>query len=376
MVYVVYANEGVSVYDELFLSHLSRKFDVTFLSFNPRPRYVTGDVRVVLMPEPLRRLPAHHSIRIYSMSALRGLMLKKFANALRPDVLIGCWALEYGFYSALSGFKPFVLIIWGSDVVVAPKRFFIFRLMTQFALKRADAVILDSEVQRDAAIKLGCDPKKILKFPWFDPKGIQVKYTRDEVRSKLGWNDNPIVICLRRHDPIYGVEYVVEAIPHILNALPETRFVIIGDGPLTGKLKRMVNELGIQEYVKFLGHVSHEEATTYLNAADVHVSMSLSDGTSASLLEAMSLGVPSIVTSIPGNMEWIKDGWNGCLIPVRDSRQLADKVILLLKDKKLRKRVSEKAFETVSDQINWPANLKALHSLISKLAKEKHARDS
>jgi glycosyltransferase involved in cell wall biosynthesis len=376
MVHVVYANEGISVYDELFLSHLSKKFDVTFLSFNPHPRYVPRDVRAVIMPEPMRLLPAHHSIRIYSMSALRGLMLRKFANALRPDVLVGCWALEYGFYSAVSGFRPFVLIIWGSDIVVAPKHFFIFRLMVQFALKRADAVILDSEVQRDAAIKLGCDPRKILKFPWFDPKSIQLKCTRDEVRSKLGWNDNPIVICLRKHDPIYGVEYAIEAIPHILNALPETRFVIIGDGPLTGKLKRMVNELGIQEYVKFLGHVSHEEATTYLNAADVHVSMSLSDGTSASLLEAMSLGVPSIVTSIPGNMEWIKDGWNGCLIPVRDSRQLADKVILLLKDEKLRKRVREKAFETVSDQINWSANLKALYDLISKLAKEKRARDS
>lgn len=376
MVHVVYANEGVSVYDELFLSHLSRKFDVTFLSFNPRPRYVPRDVRVVIIPEPMRRLPAHHSARIYSMSALRGLMLRKFTNALKPDVLIGCWALEYGFYSALSGFKPFVLIIWGSDVVVAPKLFFIFRLMVMFALKRADAVILDSEVQRDAAVKLGCDPKKILKLPWFDPKDIHIKTSRVEVRKKLGWTGNPIVICLRRHEPIYGVEYVVEAIPHILNALPEARFLMIGDGQLTGKLKRMVNELGLQKYVKFLGHVSHEEATTYLNAADVHVSMSLSDGTSASLLEAMSLGVPSIVTSIPGNMEWIKDGWNGCLIPVRDSRQLADKVILLLKDEKLRKRVREKAFETISEQVNWSANLRALNSLISKLAEEKRARDS
>ena len=373
MVSVVYANEGISVYDELFLSHLSRKFDVIFISFNPHPKHVPDDVRVILMPEPLRRLPAQHNIRLYSMSALRGFILRKFVNVLRPNVLIGCWALEYGFYSALAGFKPFILIIWGSDVVVAPKRFFIFRFMAQFALRKADAVILDSEVQRDAVINLGCDPRKILKFPWFDSEGVKVNRSRLEVRRELGWIDNPIVICLRRHEPIYGVQNFVEAIPHIVKALPRTRFLIIGQGQLTGKLKHVVKELGVQNYVLFLGHVSHEATTTYLNAADVNVSMSLSDGTSASLLEAMSLGVPSIVTAIPGNMEWIKDGWNGHLVPIGDSRQLAGKVILLLKDEKLREQVKEKALETVRAKANWSTSLESLNGLIFRLVKEKHA---
>lgn len=375
MAYLIYANEGVSVYDEFFLSHLSRKLDVTFLSFNPHPKYVPHNVRVIVMPDPLRRLPAHHNIRLYLMSALRGLILRRFANALRPDVLIGCWALEYGFYAALAGLKPFILIIWGSDVVVAPKRFFIFRFMAQFALRRADAVILDSEVQRDAAISLGCNPRKILKFPWFDSESVKVNRSPSEVRRELGWIDNPIVTCLRRHAPLLGVEYVIEAVPSVIRELPKTRFLMIGDGQLTAKLKHKVNELGIQRYVKFLGGVSHEEATTHLNAADINVSMSLSDGTSASLLEAMRLGVPSVVTSIPGNMEWVKDGWNGCLVPVKDSKRLADKIVLLLKNEKLRQQIRENALETVSTKANWSTSLASLNSLISRLAKKKNARD-
>jgi glycosyltransferase involved in cell wall biosynthesis len=138
----------------------------------------------------------------------------------------------------------------------------------------------------------------------------------------------------------------------------------------------MVKKLGVQNYVLFLGHVSHGATTTYLNAADVNVSMSLSDGTSASLLEAMSLGVPSIVTAIPGNMEWIKDGWNGHLVPIGDSRQLADKVILLLKDENLREQVKEKALETVRAKANWSASLESLNGLIFRLAKEKRASGS
>lgn len=375
MVRIAYAHDGTSLYDLFFLDYLSSVNTVYFLTFNRDPEGIPKKAIIVKMPNNVSVNSKMEMLYISALSSLRALILRFFLNCTNSDVLLGCTATKYGFYSALSGFKPFVLIVWGSDVLVDPQRFFVFRLWAQFTLKRADAVIVDSKVQEDAAIRLGCDPKKILKFPWFDSEGVRVKHSRAEVRKKLDWSDNPIVICTRRHEPICGVQYVIEAVPSIVRALPETRFLIVGDGQLTVKLKHMVNELGTQEYVKFLGRVSHEEATTYLNAADVNVSMSLSDGTSASLLEAMSLGVPSIVTSIPGNMEWIKDGWNGYLVPVGDSRQLADKVVLLLKDEKLRKQVVEKACETISEQVNWSANSKALHNLISKLAKEKHARD-
>jgi phosphatidylinositol alpha-1,6-mannosyltransferase len=246
--------------------------------------------------------------------------------------------------------------------------------MAQFAVRRADAVILDSEVQRDAAIRLGCDPKKILKFPWFDFRAVRVKRSRIEVRDELGWNDNPIVICSRRHESVYGVQDVIEAIPEILNELPETRFLITGDGQLTKKLKRIVKDLGLQKYVKFLGRVSHEEATTYLNAADVNVSMSLSDGTSASLLEAMTLRVPSVVTTIPGNIEWIRNDQNGYLVPIKDSHQLADKVVQLLNDEELRRRMGESAFETVKTHADWLINSRALKALISKVANKKRQK--
>lgn len=368
MVKLAYAHDGISVYDALFLSYLTQSNTVSFLTFNRNPQRVSGKEIVVKMPFSTDLLPRIEGLRMYVFCFFRAFLLRFSLKRIKPDVLLGCVATKYGFYSALSGFKPFILIIWGSDILIAPKRFFLFRLMVKFTLKKANAVIVDSEVQRNAAIQLGCDPRKILKFPWFDLESVRVKTSRSETREELGWRKNPIIICLRRHDWIWGVQYFIEAIPHVISAIPESRFLILGKGQLSDTFKQRVKELKLQKCVKFLGQVSREDAITYLNAADVYVSTSLSDGTSASLLEAMTLGVAPIVTNISGNVEWIKNGWNGYLVPVKDSQRLAETIVMLVKNKELRQKISQNASKTVNASVDWRKNSKALQDLISKLA--------
>ena len=84
----------------------------------------------------------------------------------------------------------------------------------------------------------------------------------------------------------------------------------------------MSNELGIGEKVFFPGWIDKKEMSNYLNAADIYVSTSFSDGTSCSLLEAMACSLPVVVTNIEGNLEYIKDGVN---------KIIADKINKLLK---------------------------------------------
>jgi len=370
---IAYAHDGISVYDSLFLEYLSKKDTVYLLTFNSSPQFVPRSTIVEIMREPfdpwLSNVSFIEALRMYLLWPLRAILLKLELERVKPHVLLGCFGTKYGFYAALSRFKPFVLMVWGSDVLVAPKHFFLSRFMVKYALKKADAVIVDSEVQKNAAIELGCGSPKIIKFSWFDLNSVRVKNSREEVRKRLNWLRNPIVINIRGFNPIYGVEYFIEAIPHVIRAIPESRFLLIGKGELSERLKQRVRELEIRRYVRFLGHVPHEEVFAYLNAADVYVSASLSDGTSASLLEAMALKLPSIATDIPGNMEWIRDGYNGYLIPVRDSRKLAEKMILLIKDERLRKEIGKNALQTVRANVDWPRNAQSLINLISKLAR-------
>ena len=243
MVKLAYANDGTSVYDLLFLKRLTKQNTVYFLTFNNDPRFVSSETIVKKMPWSVSAESKREGVYMYALCLLRALLLKMHLNRIKPHLVLGCVATKYGFYSALSGFKPFILIVWGSDILIAPKRFLLFRFMAKFSLKKADAVIVDSEVQENAAIQLGCNPRKILKFPWFDLDDIRVKTCRDKIREELGWRKNPIISCLRRHDSICGVQYLIEAIPQVISLLPESRFLILGKGQLSDQFKQRVKEL-------------------------------------------------------------------------------------------------------------------------------------
>jgi glycosyltransferase involved in cell wall biosynthesis len=261
------------------------------------------------------------------------------------------------------------LFVWGSDVLVFPRKYFPLKPFVVYSLRKADLVLVDSEVQKQAVIKLGCEPAKIVKFPWvkldeFKRDEIQ----RQKVRREYGWGDNDIVvISLRYHRPIYGVEYLIDAIPRVLAKNNNVKFLILGEGPLTDTFKAKVDVFIKSGHVRFVGAVPHDEVAAYLSAADIYVSTSFSDGTSASLLEAIACSLAPVVTEISGNMEWIKDGVNGLLVSVADSEGLAEKILLLASDYKLRRVLEERAVETVKARVNWQENMQQLTRIIDKM---------
>ncbi|MHA1835058.1 MAG: glycosyltransferase family 4 protein [Candidatus Baldrarchaeia archaeon] len=375
MISVAYFNEGVSIYDSFFLNKLNERFYVFLLTFNPKPKYVPKGIKVVFIPEPIGQLPVHDSPRLYSTILLKSVLLKKRLRDLKPQVLLGCGGLNYGFISACSSYKPFVLFIWGSDVLIWPK-FLPFRAMAKYSLKKADLVVLDSYVQLRACIRLGCNKEKIVRLPWFDSMELEklvknVVVEKNKFRKKLAWNDeDPVIICTRRHEKIYNIETIIQAIPEVLKEVPNARFLFIGKGSLTEKLKLMTKKLDVKRNVRFAGFISHEKIFYYLRNSDIYVSSSLSDGTSASLLEAMTCKLACIVSDIPANREWITNMKNGLLFPTKDFKSLAEKIIDLIKQKDLAKKLGEEAFKTVRERANWNKNSKTLYDSIERLARK------
>jgi len=374
MTKIAYFNEGSSIYDYFFLKHLSKQFDVFFVSFNSNPKYLPEGIPFIKLPMFMKKLPAHDSPRIYSTIPLSALLLKKALKNIKPDVLIGCGGLHYGLYATFSKYKPFVLFIWGSEVLVWP-RFFPFRAFMKYSLKEADLVVLDSYIQAKASANLGCDTEKIVVLPWIDSREIEesVKKAKEErsiFRKRFGWRDDDlVVISTRLHEKIYDIKTLILAIPIVLQNITNIRFLLLGGGSLTLKLKSMVRKLGVQETVRFVGFVPHDEIFYYLRNSDIYVSTSLSDGTSASLLEAMMSGLACLVSNIPGNREWINDSENGMLFPVRDHEKLAQKIILLAKDNDLRKNLGEKASITVREKADWKKNSRILYEKLESLSK-------
>jgi len=372
MIKLIYAHDGISLYDELFINSLRNKYDIQVLTFHPTPRHIPQGIEIIKMPDlvPATNLHPFEGARKHILTPIRALTFKKYASRIKSDVLIGCWATTYGFYAAYSNLHPFVLFVWGSDVLIFPWKFVPLRTLVRYALTKADVVVVDSNVQKKAVIRLGCNSDKILSFPWVKLNGFESNIKqRSEVREELGWTENDIVvISVRNHKPIYGVGYLIEAIPSILKQEPKAKFLILGEGELTPQFKQRIRKYVVQGYVKFLGKVPHRDVAKYLNAADIYVSTSFSDGTSASLLEAMACSTSPIVTAIPGNKEWIQDGWNGYLTPTGDANQLAQKIIFLTKNVETRRKMAKNALEAVRAKVNWQRNIATLNDTIRDMS--------
>jgi glycosyltransferase involved in cell wall biosynthesis len=387
---IAYANWLENTYNLRFLEALVEKYDVYAIFFDDqmdetfkRTRYTrfrvpSGIKKIEFQDPPVLPIPfdirlAHHkgsAAWVFKMLA-RAVIFRKHIRNINPDLLIGhgiSGTNPYGFCSALSGYHPFLAVVWGSDILVEARNSLIFRLIAKYVLNKADGVIVDSEVQKKAAMELGCNENKIWKFPWgIDLEDFNPDISGLETKRILGWENNKIIISNRSHFPVYGIEYLIGAIPIVVKEMPEARFLIIGDGPLTEALKKMTKRLGVTRYANFVGRVPNQQISRYLKAADIYVSTSFSDGTSASLLEAMACGLPVVVTDIPANNEWIQNGKNGFLVPIKDSKTLAEKIIFLAKNNNIRKFMGRSNVEVAKVKADWKQNVNVFYDAIQTL---------
>jgi glycosyltransferase involved in cell wall biosynthesis len=134
-----------------------------------------------------------------------------------------------------------------------------------------------------------------------------------------------------------GYEFLIKAIPAVLNAFPKTTLALIGEGELRPQLEELAKQLEVQERVIFVGKVV--DVAPYLHRMDLFVLPSLWEGLPTVLLESMACGVPVIATDIPGTRELIQDKMNGWLVPPRDTEALAKSICNILDNPKQRKHI-------------------------------------
>jgi glycosyltransferase involved in cell wall biosynthesis len=154
----------------------------------------------------------------------------------------------------------------------------------------------------------------------------------------------PTFICVARLVEQKGVDILIEASAKALQELPNWRLAILGDGPLRGELEALAGALGIAENIDWLGHVP--DPYPYLCAAEFFILTSRFEGTPNALLEAMSSGLPAIVTDAsPGPLSLIGNGEAGLIVPAEDVAATAWAIVRLATDTPLRMRLAGAARE-------------------------------
>ena len=134
---------------------------------------------------------------------------------------------------------------------------------------------------------------------------------------------------------------MIRAVAIAVKKLPELEFWVVGDGPVRSELEGLARELGIPGHVRFWGQ--RLDTAAFFSAADVFAMSSVSEGLPMSLLQAMSVGLPAVLTDVGGMAEVLRLSGSGLLAPVGDSPGLAEQIVRLASDAELRGEFSQKA---------------------------------
>lgn len=383
MAHILYVTEGYCTHDRHFVAEMTKVgHEIWVLPCSGAA--IRDDVP---LPEgAIHRLPplSEQNLLPGTIGWLTAtLRFARVAKRISPDLIHAGPVQTSGFFAAVSGFHPLVIMSWGSDVLATPHKSVILKRITQFALKRADFAIADCEIVRRRISELGqMQANQIAMLTW----GVDLNYFRPKtrvlgLREKWGWTGCKILISTRDFEPIHGTNILLKAFGRAHAARADIRLIMLGDGSLRKAAEEFVAANQLKAKVRFVGRVPEELLPDYFAESDLYVSATYCDGSSVSLLQAMACGLPAIVARGNGNNEWVTDGWNGWLYPAGDAEALSAKVLEALLDDAGRARAGIANIRIVSERADWMRNFtcvaKAYDQLLSTkrpLGREQHAQ--
>jgi glycosyltransferase involved in cell wall biosynthesis len=319
------------------------KRQVKIVSQVQRTARVVPDVPVVYLT-PLR------SFETYPLGQIRRLFeIRRVVSRDRPDIIHAYffWSIIYARLLKRSGAIRFLVenredqgFNWGRH------EYALLRL-TRFL---PDRVICVSEAVRQTVLeKEKLDPERTVVIHNGIEEAPRIADGRSSIRRQWELTEqNPVVgMVANLNRSVKGGSYFLDAVPAILEAVPETRFIILGRGNEEKSMREKAKRLGIAPYIIFAGY--QEEVDRYYSIMDVSVLTSLSEGLSITLLESMNYGLPVVVTRVGGNPELVVDGQTGYLVPPRDPASFAARVVELLQNPSLRSSMGEAGYRRIRE---------------------------
>jgi glycosyltransferase involved in cell wall biosynthesis len=206
-----------------------------------------------------------------------------------------------------------------------------------------DSMILAvSKPVRDHLVsKDGCSSERIEVLT--NAIDVNAFTVRDYVRPTVRTPWAPVIGAVGRLHPSKGYDTLLKTAEIVLKELPAVRFKIVGGGELLRDLKVKAEQLGISEAVEFLGQKQPAEIPDILTGFDVFVQASNWEAFGIAIVEAMACGLPVVATEVEGVLDVVDDGVNGFLVPPRDPKALAERIIALCDDPELRRRIGDQA---------------------------------
>jgi glycosyltransferase involved in cell wall biosynthesis len=212
----------------------------------------------------------------------------------------------------------------------------------------------------------------LAKFYRVPGSKIEVVYNAVELTEVKAANEKygqPMAITIGRLVPWKGIDELISVVPALVQKYDDFKLLVVGDGPEGDSLMRQCQEAGVESHVIFAGKVGHEQALALLKRADVFILNSKYEGLPHTVIEAMACRCPVIATGLEGTREVIEDGRNGITIEPGNTHQLLKKLVFLLENEPLRKKLIAEGYKTVMKKFTWESTLSELEQILNLTAK-------
>jgi len=275
---------------------------------------------------------------------------------LKPDIVHIHFTPSHKESLFYFGVKNIIASTWGSDVVDQIKFPGKIHRYRRFFFKQAKVITATTNFLAKATSKY--TEKEIHIIPF----GVNCEDFSPE--KKTVRNDGLINIGFVKHLlPTYGPEYLILAMNLVVKKRPNVRLLMAGKGDMLEELNNLVKSLELDNNVKFVGKIPHNEVPVFLANIDIFVMPSNYDSFGVAAIEAQAMEIPVVATNVGGIPEAIVDGETGILVEPRSPRKLADAIISLIDNPELRAEMGKNGRKYVMKYFLWKKNAKEMEAI-------------
>lgn len=253
-----------------------------------------------------------------------------------------------------------------------------WRVIEASTCRMADLVFTHSESEAEYFSKFyNIKKQKITPLYSFIDQSKFEPMAKDKKLIKEFNLKNKFVVCFHGSFlKMHGVQYMIKTIPLVLKKYPETIFLFIGYGAHYEQCVSLVKRLGVGKNTIFTGKVDFKQIQKYLSLADVWLGLfsaaeKAQRVSRAGMFEVMAMGIPVITARNRDVMRSFKDMENIVFTNAEDPKDLAEKIIFLIENTNLRKKIGKSALEFVDKNMSLSVFEKKIISFINGVAKKK-----
>ena len=277
--------------------------------------------------------------------------LKRVIKEIKPDLIHAGPIQTCAFIAVLTGFRPILTMSWGFDLMDDVHKSWWMERITRYVLKRSEYFTSDAMVTRDKAVFYGMDPDRTVVFPWgVDLQHFKSSSAQPEAKQTF------TVFCNRSWETRYGVDVLAKAFVKVAQARPEIDLILLNGGSQGSEIRQILLNGDVLDRVTFGGQISQTDLPRWYHMADLYISPSHVDGSSVSLMEALACGLPCLVSDIPANKEWVKEGENGWLFSDGKADSLAEKILTAMAQREKLPEIGRNSRRIAEERADWQKN--------------------